>query len=316
MLMWVEASRVAGRTELKESLEPLAKAIARFGERHFMAAGEACPLPNHKLLPEPSYSLEKEVPPMGKRNRPKRQKKRKVKRARRAPKRVSLAYHGNKYKKEELVRTLMRAEVGIYESFVMTDRQLTDHTVEAAVEELVLRMRRGALPELEDTASVDIGERGEAGLVIWNIRRNWCHLFETEPPPSRENQIGILRTILGSIDVWKSVSPTSRGYLRYLEGFLQKLGVTVEAYSSDGTPFQETEDDDLLSIGRDWCGNDDPEAAAAFRNLAEYMIRSGDEERVVDVCQQLIGESPASEAFPELAEFSIRAQEWLRSSMG
>jgi hypothetical protein len=250
---------------------------------------------------------------MGRRNRPKRQ----AKRAKRAPKRVSQAYHGRKYKTEELLGTLVRAETGIYESFVMTDRKLTDHTAEAAVEELVRRMRRGPLPMLEDTTTVDYVKGEEAELVIWNIRRNWCHLFETEPAPSRDNQIGVLRTILGSIDTWKSVSPTSRGYLRYIEGFLRKLGISIRRVPPPGgTPIQKLEDDELLDLGRAWCRDEDPEAAAAFRNLAESMIRSGDEERVVDVCQQLLGESPHSENSPELARLSIRAQQSLRTSMG
>jgi hypothetical protein len=260
--------------------------------------------------------LEQEALPMGKRNRPKRQKKRKAKRAKRAPKRVPLAYHGNKYKTEELIETLMRAEVGIYETFVMTERKLTDHTVKAALEKLILQMRGAPLADLEDTSVVDYVEGEEADLVIWNIRRDWQDLYETKPRPSRDSQIGVLRTILGSIDVWKSVSPASRGYLRYLEGFLQKLGVSVELCSPDGTLTQAAEDEDLLSIGRAWCHKEDPEAAAAFRNLAEYMIRSGDEETVVEVCQQLIGENPDSEAFAELSWLSIQAQKAIQTTMG
>jgi hypothetical protein len=252
---------------------------------------------------------------MGKRNRPNRKRKQKTGRSGRKPERVSLAYHGMKYKTPELVKTLMRAEVGIYESFVMTQRKLTDRTVEAALEDLVRKLRRGPLPGLEDTGSFEATEGDEARLVIWNVRRNWLDLFETEPAPSRESQIGILRTILGSIDTWKSVSPTSRGYLRYLEGFLPKLGVSVELYSPDGTAVEEPEDD-LLSMGRAWCDDGDREAAAAFRNLAEHLIRSGAQERVVEGCQRLIGESPSSPAFPELAAFSIRAQKSLQSSMG
>lgn len=253
---------------------------------------------------------------MGKRNRRSRDKKRKTKRTDRAGKRASLAYRGDKYRTKELVKTLMKAEVGIYETFVMTDRKLTDRTVESAVEKLVLQMRRGSLPDFSDTSTVDAVEGEEENLVIWNIRRNWQQLFGTEPAPSHDSQIGVLRTILGSIDVWKSVNPKSRGYLRRLEGFLRGLGVSVQKCSLDGEPLEEPEDEELLCIGRDWCHHQDPEAAAAFKNLAEYMIRSGEADTVVEVCQQLIGESPSSRAFPELAALSVRAQQSMLDSMG
>jgi hypothetical protein len=253
---------------------------------------------------------------MGKRNRPKRQKKRKAKRANRTPQPLSLAYRGNKYRTQELIETLYRAEVGIYESFVMTERKLTDHAVESALENLVLQMRRAPLADLEDTSVVDYVVGEEADLVIWNVRRNWQDLYETKPRPSRDSQIGVLRTILGSVDVWKSVSPNSRGYLRYLEGFLQKMGISIEAYSPDHQCISQPEESELLLIGRLWCHNADPEAAAEFANRAEYMIRSGEGEEVVEVCQQLIGEKPDSEAFAELARLSIQAQKSLQTAMG
>lgn len=253
---------------------------------------------------------------MGKRNRRNRAKKRKPKPAARAGKRVSLAYGGNKYKTEELVQTLFHAEVGIYESFVMTDRKLTDHTVESALERLILRMRKGPLPSFAETPMVEHVESKEEDLVIWNVRRNWEELSQKEPRPSRDNRIGVLRTILGSVEVWKSVSPASRGYLSYLEGFLKEMGVSVERCSPDSEPMPGPDDDELLLIGRAWCRNADPEAAAEFRERAKYMIRSGQAERVVEVCQQLMGETGESEAMPELSMFSILAQHSLRTAMG
>ena len=44
----------------------------------------------------------------------------------------SLSYMGDKYKTKKLVPTLMNAEIGIYESYVMADRKLLDQTVSPA----------------------------------------------------------------------------------------------------------------------------------------------------------------------------------------
>jgi len=253
---------------------------------------------------------------MGRRNRRKPGKKRKAKRADHRGKGMSLAYTGNKYRTEALVRVHFLTEVGIYESFVMTDRKLTDYTVGSALEQLIRRMRSGPLPDLEDTSTVDHMEGEDEQLVIWNIRRNWQELFEEEPRPSRDNLVGVVRTILGSVELWRSASPTSRSYLRYVEGFLQKMGVSVEAFSPDFNPIGTPDEDDLLLIGRAWCHEGDSRGASEFKERVEYLLRSGNAEEVIEVCQQLIGEAPGSPAVPVLSAFSILAHRSLRTSMG
>ena len=163
----------------------------------------------------------------------KRNKKRKAERARRSRKPVSLAYRGNKYKTDELAPVIFQTEVGIYQTFVMTDRKITDHTVRSALEKLILQVRLGSLPPLEDTTNVDYVEGGEQDLLIWSIRCNWQHFFQTEPHPGRDKLIGVLRTILGSIEVWGSISPVSRGYLHFVEEFVSDLGVSIEVASPE-----------------------------------------------------------------------------------
>jgi hypothetical protein len=153
--------------------------------------------------------------------------------ARRSRPQSDLAYHGNKYKTEELVTVFMRTELGIYESWVMTDRELTDRDVEAALEKLVLQMRRGPLPAFADGTAAPVGAEA-TDLIIWNIRRNWHDLFQEEPRPSVDKLTGVLRTILGSVETWSSPSPTARGYLHYIEGFLKKAGVNVTVHPAEG----------------------------------------------------------------------------------
>ena len=73
----------------------------------------------------------------------------------------------------------------------------------------------------------------EQDPLIWNIRQNWRHFFQTRPHPGRDKLVGVLRSILGSIDVWGSIARDSRGYLLYSEEYLNDAGVHVEVYSSE-----------------------------------------------------------------------------------
>src|SRR5271166_2346436 len=113
---------------------------------------------------------------MGKHDGLSRDQKRKAKfkkRAERSRKHESLAYAGGKYKTDEYAPIFFRTEVGIYESYVMCDRELTD--------------------------DVTVTEGSEEDLIIANIRRNWRILEEKGSLPGRDDLIGILRSILHSI---------------------------------------------------------------------------------------------------------------------
>src|SRR4051812_17108612 len=113
---------------------------------------------------------------VGKFDRRSRDQKRKAKlkrRSSRSQKHESLAYRGNKYRKEEFVEIMFSTETGILESDVMSDRTLTDDVVEAAIEGLILRMRRETThPPGASSREVD-GAGPPADLIVWNIERNW-----------------------------------------------------------------------------------------------------------------------------------------------
>lgn len=173
---------------------------------------------------------------MGKRDRLSRDQKRKAKlkkRAERTRHHESLAYAGNKYRSDEFVPVFYRTELGIYESYVMYDRELTDDEVESAVERLVIGMREGPLPPLDASDVMTMTEGGEEDLIIENIRRNWRILEEEGKLPRRDDLIGVLRSILHSISIWRSQSLHARGYLDYIEGFMKKLGVSVRKATPD-----------------------------------------------------------------------------------
>jgi hypothetical protein len=256
---------------------------------------------------------------MAKNDRLSRDQKRKAKlkkRPTRSRGHESLAYKGKKYKTDEFVPIFYRTERGVYESYVICDRELTDDEVEAAIERLVIQMREGPLPPYIDSNVIHIPEGGEEDLIITSIRRNWQILEDEGSLPDRDTLIGILRSILHSISIWRSQSLHSQGYLRYIEGFMKKLGVSVRPATKDFQPLPEPEEDPLLLIGRTWITKADKAAKAEFANQIESLLRSGDNERVIDVCQQLMGETREMSAIPFLQEFAVRAHRALRTDMG
>lgn len=251
---------------------------------------------------------------MAKNKRLSHDQKRKAKLAKQARKVAQdlspLAYEGKKYKRDDLVPVFLQTEIGIYEAYVMTERKLTDHQVRSAVEKLVLQLGQGPLPPLEDTQRERVVEGQEEDLVLRRIRSNWLGLtFD----PGLDNLIGVLRTTLNSIHVWSSPSAASRGYLHYLEGFLRKGGVSVQAVTADGEPLPEPEEPKLLQIGRAWCETDDREAADAFHKLALETIEDGEAETVVEVCQRLAGGLQPGRLINEVLAMSLTAQKAMRS---
>lgn len=153
-----------------------------------------------------------------------KQRKREAKRKQRQSEPVSLAYTGKKYRTDALIPFHFATETAIYDCFVMTRRQLTDHHARAALEELIVELRRGPLPEwsVEDPLVLAAGD--EVDFLIVNIRHHWHDYLECHSHPGRDNVIGVLRSILASIDCWGSISPQSRGYLEYIEEFCKKMG--------------------------------------------------------------------------------------------
>lgn len=242
-----------------------------------------------------------------------RDQKRKAKlkkRAERSHKQESLAYSGNKYRTDRFTPVVYATEVGIHEVSMVSERTLTDRDVEAALVRLVTQMRQGPLPPLSDSDEpvMTAGEWDEA--IILMIRRHWRNLQEEGRLPARDDLIGVLRTILHSIEVWRSKSMHSQAYLRFLEGFMKKLGVSVRHIDEFGEPLEGPEEEDeeepLLALGREWVLTHDQRAEIAFADQVEATIRSGHPERVIDVCQQLVGEAMDSSLLLRLEKLAIR----------
>ena len=254
-----------------------------------------------------------------KRTHDQKRKKKLEERKRKARETASLAYMGEKYKADELVPTWMHTEIGIYETFVMTDRRLLDQTVVTALESLIRQLRAGTLPPREDTAPVEYEAGGEEELVIENVRRNWAQHFADSWKPPRDKLVGVLRSILGSIEKVRAPGPRSQSYMRHIEGFLTKrLGVSVKPYSLNMEPIPEPPEDELLLLGRQWMLEEDEQAEVEFRKHVDQLLRQGSVERVLNCCHQLIGEEsdPKSEVVAELTALSQQARKSLLASIG
>jgi hypothetical protein len=195
---------------------------------------------------------------VGKNDRLSRDQKRKAKlkkRSERSGKHESLAYHGKKYKAPEFVPILHRTEIGIHESDVMLDRELTDDEVEAALERLIIRLRQKAIPTLAGKDLTTDSENEPDELLHWNIRRNWQIVAERGELPGRDDLIGVLRTILHSLEIWRGQSLHARGYLQFLEGFMKETGVQVQSVDPREVEILDIEDKSPRGLGHD--RNDD-----------------------------------------------------------
>ena len=175
-------------------------------------------------------------------NRLSRDQKRKQKlaaRAQRSPQTESLAYSGRKYKSRQLLPVWINTETGIYEAFQLTQRALTDQTVVSALEQLIVQMREGTMAPFDEAGSDWHNGGDEESLVIWRIRQNWLRLSEKDRQPSRADLVGVVRSILSSIDATKTAGPWSQGYLRHMERFLNQVGVRVVAHDPGSEEYLE-----------------------------------------------------------------------------
>lgn len=249
----------------------------------------------------------------------KKRKKKLAEKKRKARQTESLAYMGEKYKKDKLIPTWMHAEIGIYQTYIVTDRKIIDQTVIAAIERLIRQMRAGALPPLTETAEIHYEVGREEDLLIENIRRAWAAHFATEWRPPRDDLIGVLRTILGSIEKVKAPGPRSQSYMRHIEGFLtKKVGISVKRFSADRKPIPEPKEDELVRLGRQWTTDGNQDARTEFIDLATHLMKNGQASRVIDACHLMTGElsDPASEMVDELIILTQQARESLVTAMG
>jgi hypothetical protein len=101
-----------------------------------------------------------------------------------------------------------------------------------------------------------------------------------------------------------------------VQGFLKKLGVNVQQLTPDLVPIPEPEDDLPRIFGRLWELDGDEAADAQFANEVHSLLNDGGTERVIDVCQQLLGENNDMSIIPQLQMSAALAHRSLTIQMG
>jgi hypothetical protein len=164
---------------------------------------------------------------MGGRNRQSRDQKRKAKLAERAKRHAPSGpepYEGTKYQAEGWTPHVYRTELPVYEAIVLSQRRLTNEQVREAFVRLIAHLRAGEHALLpEDAPEVPFAPGGEVEFLIWNIRRHWRELVKEQGPVATADLIGILRTLLHSIEAHAWNTGPEHGYVAFLYDFLRRM---------------------------------------------------------------------------------------------
>ena len=146
------------------------------------------------------------------------------KRAAKQPPAEPTPYSGAKYRADRWAPQVYETELAVYETIRLSGRLLTNAQVKTAFVQLIGQLRKGvpaALPDGEPEVTFAAGN--EVEFLVWNIRRHWRILFQEKGPVSKEDLIGILRTLLYSIEAHAWNTGVARGYVSFLEDFMQRL---------------------------------------------------------------------------------------------
>jgi hypothetical protein len=237
-------------------------------------------------------------------------KKKLAERARRQPREArSLAYEGDRYKSDKYLPYVHATESGIGQADVIAGRRLTDAHVREAMEGLVRTMKSQVLPPLPEGQQLEYEKGREAELVALMIRQGWEDCFARYDHPGQEALIGILRTLLSSVETFTTPAPGSRGYLSFLEGFLRRAGVSFKVVDRSGEPVSdERPDDPLIDAGLAWVEEGDRTARREFFLIANELIEQGRHEDVASAAQMLMGLVPPGDVLAELSALSLSAQ--------
>ena len=227
------------------------------------------------------------------------------------------ARSGQDYRSEKYIRALNAAETGIYESFIISERELTDAEVRRDLESLAQDIRENGY---QPAGNSDEGRTEEEpkSLVVESIRRRWEDLFERQSRHSDEELAGLLRVPLDSLEIWATPEPNSRGYLFYLEGFLTHMGIKIQTITPEGDPEpeEETEETRLMGLGRNWILQSNEAAGRAFRQRIQELLAAKQPGPVIHACQYLIGYTGEEPVVQQLSPFLTPAYRQLGVPFG
>ena len=137
---------------------------------------------------------------------------------------VFTPYSGHKYYSDHWTPVVYATERGIYDVILESKRALTNAQVGRALELLIDHLRSGGPPAIgNEEAAVPFSTGNAAECVFYNIRRSWRQMIDEGRVVAAADLIGIARTLLYSIEAHGSKTGQARGYVAFLEDFLQPM---------------------------------------------------------------------------------------------
>lgn len=214
----------------------------------------------------------------------------------------------------KLVPVLCATEMAIYQAYLLADRKLTDHDVRQSVTDLLGRLRGDRLPALFRAF-----EQCADDLISWRIQLSWNQLSEGSPRTDDSDLCRVLEAIQRSIDTWSRPAGTSRGYIKFIEGYHNQSGMlTLGSFDAElaepacendepllrtVTPHGECSDEQLLrELGVAWLDSRNEAAKSDFLCIAFDLLGEEKSAVVIEVCQHLIGRGRDRTVLDQLRE--------------
>jgi hypothetical protein len=168
------------------------------------------------------------VVPKDKRSRDQKRKAKLTERAKKQHVTEVTPYEGRTYQADRWVPWVFETELAVHEAQVALGPRLTNEHVRRAFTDLVIRLRKGLAPTAGDDATeLRLAEGAEPEFVITMIRSHWRRAFEERGAVAAADLIGILRTLLNSMEAHAWNRGPAGGHLAFLREFMRKQGVNV-----------------------------------------------------------------------------------------
>ena len=137
---------------------------------------------------------------------------------------VFTPYSGHKFYSDHWTPVVYATERAIYDVILESKRALTNAQVGRALELLIDHLRRSGPPAIgNEEAAVPYSTGNAAECVFYNIRRSWQQMIDEGRTVAAADLIGIARTLLHSIEAHGAKTGQARGYVAFLEDFLQPI---------------------------------------------------------------------------------------------
>ena len=133
-------------------------------------------------------------------------------------------YDGERYRSDYWVPVVFATERAIRDVFVESRRALTNSEVRTALICLIRHLRDGGPPGLGENEEVVPYSPDRASEAVFSrVRMAWRQHAESNEATPSIDLIGIARTLLFSIVAHGANTSSPGGYVRFIEGFLDRF---------------------------------------------------------------------------------------------